>query len=78
MGGWERLEVLHEAFGGWGLSVEYLLIYLFISLCLWGICSPLVRSVNVYRRHNPTSMTQPELIFSRCLLCTVMPKALSL
>ena len=67
-----------------GLSVDYLLIYLFISLCLWGICSPLVRSVNVYRRHNPTSMKQPELIFSRrlfvfcCLLCTVMPKALSL
>ena len=68
-----------------GLSVDYLLIYLFISLCLWGICSPLVRSVNVYRRHNPTSMKQPELIFSRrlffsffFLLCTVVPKALSL
>ena len=63
-----------------GLSVDYLLIYLFLSLCLWGICSPLVRSVNVhvYRRHNPTSMKPPELIFSRRLLCTVMPKALSL
>ena len=26
------------------------------------------RSVNVYRRHNPTSLKQPELIFSRRLL----------
>ena len=65
-----------------GLPADYLLIYLFISLFIMGdMFSP--HSVNVYKRHNPTSMKQPELIFSRrlfvfCILCTVMPKALSL
>ena len=57
----------------------YLLIY--FSMIMGDMFSP--HSVNVYKRHNPTSMKQPELIFSRrlfvfCILCTVMPKALSL
>ena len=42
-----------------GLSVDYLRIYFF--MIMGDMFSP--RSVNVYRRHNPTSMKQPKLIF---------------